>query len=76
MPVFKSQRRPTNEESLRDRRWSSIVWNALVPAAHADHQASLFLCSAAWLLHLPMSSISYVKVLHHLLSTGTPQHRD
>ena len=40
LPVFKLQRRLTNEESLRDRRWSTLVWNALVPAAQTDDQVT------------------------------------
>ena len=37
MPVLPVQRRLSTDASLRDRRWSTIVWKALVPLApHAQ----------------------------------------
>ena len=60
MPVFKSERRLTHEEALRDRRWSTMIWNALVPAAQADSRVTLSAMQLAGLCVLPIAMLGFL----------------
>lgn len=40
MPLFQTRRRLSDEALLRDRRWSSLVWNALLLPAQTSPQVS------------------------------------
>ena len=40
MPVLEPQQRLSKEAPLRDRRWSSLVWQTLVPPAKSGPQVS------------------------------------
>lgn len=71
MPALPTQRRLSSEGSLRDRRWSTIVWNALVPlpsSAQAGGMPFLYMPDVAakcWLYIVFMlcAGLAYVAML-------------